>query len=74
MQHGFIAAVGFELYCRLLQEAIREVKGDAPPEKPPEVKLEIPIEAYLPAEYVADNASRIEIYQELSAVASAAGA
>jgi transcription-repair coupling factor (superfamily II helicase) len=67
-QHGFIAAIGFELYCRLLQEAVREIKGERPPEKPPEVKLEIPLEAHLPTEYIADGPSRIGLYQELSSV------
>jgi transcription-repair coupling factor (superfamily II helicase) len=67
-QHGFIAAVGFELYCRLLQDAVREVKGEKAPEKIPDVKLEIPIEAYLPNDYIADGAARIELYQELSSI------
>jgi transcription-repair coupling factor (superfamily II helicase) len=71
-QHGFIAAVGFELYCRLLQEAMREMNGEATPPTPPEVKIEIPIEAYLPSEYIADGPTRIEIYQELSGVSSLA--
>jgi transcription-repair coupling factor (superfamily II helicase) len=67
-QHGFIAAVGFELYCRLLQEAVREIKGQQPVEKQPEVKIEIPLDAYIPTDYIPDGASRIEIYQELSSV------
>ncbi|MGA2506733.1 MAG: transcription-repair coupling factor [Chitinispirillaceae bacterium] len=71
-QHGFIAAIGFELYCRLLQDAVRELKGQKPAEKPPEVKLEIPIESYIPTDYIADGASRIEIYQELSAISTIA--
>ena len=38
-QHGFIAAVGFDLYCRLLDEAMREIKGDYSPDNPePEIK------------------------------------
>ncbi len=69
-QHGFIAAVGFELYCRLLQEAVLEIKGEKPPFKPPPVKLDIPLEAYIPNDYIADGASRIELYQELSSIAS----
>ncbi|MBN1130969.1 MAG: transcription-repair coupling factor [Chitinispirillaceae bacterium] len=69
-QHGFIAAIGFELYCRLLQDAVRELKGEAPPPAPIEVKLDIPLEAYVPTDYIADGPSRIEIYQELSAVAT----
>ena len=67
-QHGFIAAVGFELYCRLLQEAVAEIKGEKPPEKPPEVKLEVPLEAYIPTDYISDGAARIELYQELSSL------
>jgi transcription-repair coupling factor (superfamily II helicase) len=71
-QHGFIAAVGFEMYCRLLQDAMREMSGEPAPPAPPEVKIEIAVEAYLPSEYVADGPTRIEIYQELSGVASIA--
>ncbi|MBN1130726.1 MAG: hypothetical protein JXA71_17185, partial [Chitinispirillaceae bacterium] len=67
-QHGFIAAVGFELYCRLLEEAVRAIKGERPAEKRPEIKLEIPLDAYIPNGYIADGTSRIEIYQELSSV------
>jgi transcription-repair coupling factor (superfamily II helicase) len=72
-QHGFIAAVGFELYCRLLQEAVAEIKGEKPAEKPPEVKLEVPLEAYIPTDYIADGAARVELYQELSSVAAIEG-
>jgi transcription-repair coupling factor (superfamily II helicase) len=71
-QHGFIAAVGFELYCRLLQDAVREIKGEKPPAKPHEVKLDIPVEAFIPTEYIADGAARIEMYHELSSVSDGA--
>jgi transcription-repair coupling factor (superfamily II helicase) len=71
-QHGFIAAVGFELYCRLLQEAVREIKGEKPPPKPPEVKLDVPVEAFIPTDYIADGAARIEMYHELSSVSDGA--
>jgi transcription-repair coupling factor (superfamily II helicase) len=67
-QHGFIAAVGFDLYCRLLEEATREIKGQPPAEKKPDVQLEIPLDAYIPNNFVADGASRIEVYQELSSI------
>jgi transcription-repair coupling factor (superfamily II helicase) len=71
-QHGFIAAVGFELYCKLLQEAIGEIKGEAPAEKRPEVTIDLPIDAYLPADYVQDGAARIALYQECSSATTAA--
>jgi len=66
-QHGFIAAVGFEMYCRLLEEAVMELKGENKPgEKAVDVAVDIPVEAVIPTEYVADGAARIAVYQELS--------
>ncbi|MDR3013000.1 MAG: transcription-repair coupling factor [Chitinispirillales bacterium] len=72
-QHGFIAAVGFELYCRLLQEAVDEIRGDGE-SKPalPETRLEIPLQAYIPTEYIADGPTRISIYQEMSSLKTTA--
>ncbi len=69
-QHGFIAAVGFELYCRLLQDAVAEIKGEKTEIKTPDVKLEIPLEAYIPTEYISDGPARISLYQEISAVST----
>ena len=72
-QHGFIAAVGFELYCRLLEEAVKELRGEKPePAQDREIMLDIPLEAYIPNEYVEDGAARISVYQELSGAASTA--
>jgi transcription-repair coupling factor (superfamily II helicase) len=72
-QHGFIAAVGFELYCRLLEETVKELRGEKPPaEKEKELVIDIPLEAYIPTDYIEDGGARISIYQELSASKSAA--
>lgn len=70
MQHGFIAAVGFELYCRLLQDAVKEIKGEKVDSVKHDVKIEIPIEAYISPEYINDGATRIALYQELSSVST----
>jgi transcription-repair coupling factor (superfamily II helicase) len=67
-QHGFIAAVGFELYCRLLQEAVAEIKGEKPAAAKSDVRVDVPVEAVIPTEYVPDGAARISLYQELSAI------
>jgi transcription-repair coupling factor (superfamily II helicase) len=68
-QHGFISAVGFELYIKLLQEAVDEIKGgETEAVKLPETRLEIPLQAYLPTEYIADGTTRIAVYQEMSSV------
>jgi len=64
-QHGFIAAVGFDLYCRLLDEAMRELKGESVAENPePDVK--IAATAYIPDDYVPDGDQKMEFYQRLA--------
>jgi transcription-repair coupling factor (superfamily II helicase) len=72
-QHGFIAAVGFELYSRLLREAVDEIKGAAEGEKPalPDTRLDVPIQAYIPTEYISDGQTRIAVYQEMSSLKTA---
>ena len=63
-QHGQIAAVGFELYCRLLEEAIREKRGQVAPELPEPV-VEIPVDAYLPAQYISDSRQKVAVYKKI---------
>ena len=64
-QHGFIAAVGFDLYCRLLDEAMRELKGENTTDSPePDVK--IAVSAYIPDEYITNADQKIDFYQRLA--------
>ncbi|UCB51914.1 MAG: transcription-repair coupling factor [Candidatus Zixiibacteriota bacterium] len=64
-QHGFIEEVGFDLYCRLLDEAVKELKGERI-EKLAEVKMEFDLDIYIPESYVFDSQHRVEIYRKLS--------
>lgn len=64
-QHGQIASVGFELYCRLLEETIRERKGEVAPELPEPV-VEIPIDAYIPEKYITDGKQKVDIYKKIA--------
>lgn len=64
-QHGQIASVGFELYCRLLEETIRERKGEVIPELP-EPMVEIPIDAYIPEKYITDGKQKVDIYKKIA--------
>jgi transcription-repair coupling factor (superfamily II helicase) len=64
-QHGFIQAVGFDLYTQLVEEAVAEVKGEKPPE-PVLVKLETPQPLRLPEDYVPQAALRVDLYQRLA--------
>lgn len=64
-QSGNIAAVGFELYTELMEEAIRTLKGEDLPERvDPEIKLRVP--AFIPEDYVQNPNQRLIIYKKLS--------
>jgi transcription-repair coupling factor (superfamily II helicase) len=77
-QHGHIAAVGFDLYCRLLAQAVREIKGESPPKVLDETalylrplqttaQLNLPLQAFLPESYVTDANVRLQLYRRLAA-------
>jgi len=68
-QSGHIAAVGYDLYCQMVTEAIAELKGEEVRE-PAEVKLDVPTDAYLPNDYVEKEELRLEAYRRLAAVKS----
>ena len=66
-QSGHIAAVGYELYCQLLDNSVRELKGQAR-RAPLEVTVDLPWTAYFPRDYVAGQRQRIEAYRRLARV------
>lgn len=68
-QHGHIAAVGFDLYSRLLEEAVREAKGEEPPQVV-ETSIELPVEAYIPGAYISDTNQKVEVYKRLAGLIS----
>ncbi|MBV9292577.1 MAG: transcription-repair coupling factor, partial [Frankiales bacterium] len=64
-QSGHIAAVGFDLYVRLVGEAVAEFKGEAAEEQA-EVKVELPVDAHLPHDYVPGERLRLEAYRKIA--------
>jgi transcription-repair coupling factor (superfamily II helicase) len=66
-QSGHIAAVGYDLYCQMVTEAVAELKGE-PVREPAEIKLDLPLAANLPREYVPKEELRLEAYRRLAAV------
>ncbi|CAN5529393.1 hypothetical protein BH20ACT2_BH20ACT2_22800 [soil metagenome] len=70
-QSGHIAAVGYDLYCQMVNEAVAELKGEEPRE-PAEIKLDLPLDASLPTAYVAKEELRLEAYRRLAAVTTEA--
>lgn len=66
-QTGHIAAVGYDLYCQMVTEAVAELKGEEVRE-PAEVKLDLPLDANLAADYVPKEELRLEAYRRLASV------
>ncbi len=64
-QSGHIAAVGYEMYCQLLENAVRRLKNQ-PVREPLEVTVDLPWPAYLPRDYVPGQRLRIEVYRRLA--------
>jgi transcription-repair coupling factor (superfamily II helicase) len=66
-QSGHIADVGFDLYIRLVGEAVAEYRGDGGPQESPEIRVELPIDAHVPHAYVPEERLRLEAYKRLAA-------
>jgi len=81
-QHGHIAAVGFDLYCRLLARSVRELKGEAPALVTGDealayltpltegVQINLPLPVFLPEDYVPDESLRLHLYRRLAGLLS----
>jgi len=64
-QSGHVAAVGFELYCELLAEAVAELQG-RPPETARPVRLDAAVDAYVPADYIPLEAVKIDLHRRIA--------
>ncbi len=70
-QSGHIADVGFDLYIRLVGEAVSQYRGEASTEELPEMRIELPVDAHLPTDYVESERLRLEMYRRLAEVRDA---
>ena len=68
-QHGHMAAVGFDMYCQLLSDAIQELKGEEPAsgglELPP---VDLPMDAFIPTDYIPTESQRLAFYKKMTAI------
>ena len=69
-QSGHMLSIGYELYCKLVEEAVAEIRGQAPEEKPIEAdtQVELGVSAFLPERYVADELTRLSMYKRISSI------
>lgn len=68
-QHGHMDKVGYDMYCKLLNQAIAEIKGEKIESKR-EVKIDVAINAFIPHDYIVDSDSRFRVYNNLISIKS----
>ena len=67
-QHGHMEAVGYDLYVKMLGQAIAAAKGEAPEPDKSDCLVDLTVDAFLPEEYIPDPAGRIEAYKRIAAI------
>ena len=71
-QSGHLANIGYDLYCKLLEEAVLEAQGEEPkPNRDIETRMDVHINAYLPADYVTGDKQRLEVYKRIASITTA---
>ena len=66
-QHGHMAAIGYDLYCRMLEDTVKLIKGDIKKE-PVETIVDIKVDAFISADYIEDEIQKIEVYKKIAAI------
>ena len=66
-QSGFMATVGYDLYVKMIEEAVRQLRGDASLEDI-ETRVNLKVDAYLPQEYIANDLLRVEMYKKIASI------
>ena len=68
-QHGHMASIGYDLYCKMLEDTIKVIKGDIDQETVDTV-VDIKVNAYIPNDYIEDEVTKIEIYKKIASIES----
>lgn len=66
MQHGHLEQVGYDMYCRLLDEVVKEIRGEEIPLEEKDVQIDLNVSSYIPDDYISDSSQKIEIYQDIA--------
>ncbi len=66
-QHGHLATVGYDMYCRLMEETLAEVSGREVPREL-ETRVNLRVDAYLPGDYVSEEKQRMEMYKRIASI------
>lgn len=66
-QHGHMEAVGYDLFCKMLNEAVKHLKGEMP-EESYETVLDLSIDAFIPASYIANEYQKLDVYKRIATI------
>ncbi|MCD7818418.1 MAG: transcription-repair coupling factor, partial [Lachnospiraceae bacterium] len=69
-QHGHMEAVGYDLYCKLLNESVREIQGSLPAQESFETTIDLDIDAFISDRYIKNEAQKLDIYKRIAAIRS----
>lgn len=67
-QHGHMEAVGYDMYCRLLEEEVQNLKGEMPKEEQFETSIDLNISAFIPDFYIKNQEQRMELYKKIAGI------
>ncbi|MBQ9949090.1 MAG: transcription-repair coupling factor, partial [Clostridia bacterium] len=67
-QSGHMEAIGYEMYRKLISEAVDEARGYSKPKKTADTRVEVPLDAYIPKTYIANEEQRLQMYKRISHV------
>ena len=71
-QSGHLANIGYDLYCKLLEEAVLEAQGETPKvDRSIETRMDVHVNAYLPADYVTGDKQRLDVYKRIASITTA---
>ena len=68
-QHGHLATVGYDMYCKLIEETLHEVQGNLTPSELA-TRVDLKVDAFLPADYIHDERQRMEMYKRIADIAT----
>lgn len=67
-QHGHMEAVGYDLYCKLLNESVKEIQGEVTIKEGYETEIDLDIDAYIPDRYIRNEAQKLDIYKRIAGI------
>ena len=67
-QHGHMAAVGYDMYCKMLEKAVRRLKGESLPVEDYETSIEIKVDAFIPVGYIKNEFQKLDVYKRIAEV------